>query len=130
MVTDQAESPGGRAATFIAKAQGGYYMVTGVWPLVSGGSFQAVTGFKEDFWLAQTVGVLLAISGAVLILSARARRLTTEIKLMGTLQASALMVVDVYCVFQPRTTWSYLLDAVVELGIVIAWCTLGLMRNK
>ncbi|MDF3058886.1 MAG: hypothetical protein K0R17_3101 [Rariglobus sp.] len=106
----------------VAKAQGWFYLVSGAWPWISGESFQAVTGRKADFWLAQTVGLLLAITGVVLLLAARANRITREIMLLGALQAGALMVVDVYCVFQPRTTHSYLLDCVVELGIVIAWC--------
>jgi hypothetical protein len=105
----------------VAKLQGWYYAASGIWPLVSGGTFQAVTGPKADFWLAQTVGLLLAITGAVLILAARAGRVTPEIKLLGILQAAALALVDGYCVFQPRTTLSYLLDAVVELGLVAAW---------
>ena len=32
----------------LAYAQGGFYLVTGIWPLVSIGSFQRVTGPKVD----------------------------------------------------------------------------------
>jgi hypothetical protein len=118
-----------RALAWIARAQGWFYFATGIWPLISGDSFQVVTGWKADFWLAQTVGLLLAITGLVLVLAARAGRLTREIILLGALQAAALLAVDLYCVFQPRTTWSYLLDAVAELMIVIAWCIAGCMRK-
>lgn len=121
--------PRARARLGVARAQGWFYLLSGVWPLLSAGTFQAVTGYKADFWLAQTVGLLLAITGVVLILAARANRITREIKLLGALQAAALMAVDFYCVFQPRTTWSYLLDAGVELGFVIAWCLTGRMRE-
>jgi hypothetical protein len=41
-----------------ALLQGGYFLFTGIWPLVSRRTFEAVTGPKKDFWLAQTVGVL------------------------------------------------------------------------
>jgi len=118
-----------RVSTWIARLQGWFYLLSGIWPLISGHTFQAVTGYKADFWLAQTVGLLLAITGVVLILAARASRITREIKLLGTLQSAALMVVDLYCVSQPRTTWSYLLDAVVELGFVAGWCLSGLRRE-
>lgn len=96
-----------RRACILARIQGGFYLVTGLWPLVSGGTFQRVTGFKADFWLAQTVGLLLAVSGTVLLAAARARRVTREIGLLGALQAAVLAGVDLYGVYQPRTTRVY-----------------------
>jgi hypothetical protein len=44
----------------LAARQGVYYLLTGVWPLPSIGSFQRVTGPKTDLWLVRTVGVLVA----------------------------------------------------------------------
>lgn len=129
-MTDTKASSGIGVLRFTARAQGWFYLVSGLWPIFSGDSFQEVTGRKADFWLAQTVGLLLAITGVVLILATRAGRITREIMLLGALQAAALTVVDVYCVFQPRTTRSYLFDAVVELGFVLAWCFAGLRRPK
>ncbi len=110
-----------RLAGRLARLQGGYYAVTGIWPLLSPGTFQGVTGVKLDFWLAQTVGLLLAVSGAVLLLAARGGRVTKELGLLGALQAAVLAGVDVSCVTQPRTTPAYLLDAIVEAGIVAGW---------
>jgi hypothetical protein len=49
--------------------QSGYYVATGVWPLLNRQSFEAITGRKVDFWLVQTVGVTLAAIGAGLSLS-------------------------------------------------------------
>jgi hypothetical protein len=98
--------------------------------LLSGGTFQAVTGYKTDFWLAQTVGLLLAASGVVLILAANANRITREIALLAALQAAVLMVVDLYCVTQPHTTRSYLLDAIVEGGLLVAWLASGSLRSR
>ena len=105
----------------LARFQGGYYLLTGIWPLVSPGTFQTVTGLKLDFWLAQTVGLLLAVFGAVLLLAARGGRLTKELGLLGALLAAVLAWVDVLCVLQPRTTPAYLLDAALEAGIVVGW---------
>jgi hypothetical protein len=34
--------------------QGIYYLLTGLWPLVSIGTFQMVTGEKTDVWLVHT----------------------------------------------------------------------------
>ncbi len=110
-----------RGASVLSQVQGWFYLVTGIWPLLAGTSFQRVTGFKVDFWLAQTVGVLLAISGLILILAGRRGRVTPEIKLMALLQAGSLAVADVYCIQKPNTTPVYLVDALAEIGLVIAW---------
>src|SRR4051812_49455177 len=74
----------------LAQAQGWFYIVTGIWPVLSGRSFQAVTGFKTDFWLAQTVGLLLAVSGAVLVRAAQKNRVTPGIILLAPGQAAGL----------------------------------------
>ena len=105
----------------LAQLQGWFYVLTGLWPVFHGYSFQLITGFKADFWLAQTVGLLLAASGTVLVLAAGARRLTRELALLGGLQALALAGVDFYCVRLPNTTPVYLVDAVAELALVTGW---------
>lgn len=110
-----------RLADRLARFQGWFYLTTGLWPLGSPGTFQRVTGTKLDFWLAQTVGLLLAAFGAVLLLAARGGRLTKELALLGALQAAVLAGVDLYCVAQPRTTPAYLLDGVLEAGLVAGW---------
>jgi hypothetical protein len=109
------------ALRILGCAQGAFYAITGIWPLLSPYSFQVVTGFKEDFWLAQTVGALLAVTGAVLFSAGRARRITAEIALLGGGLAFVLGVVDVLCVAAPRTTRVYWLDAIAEFSLVIAW---------
>lgn len=55
----------------LATGQGLYFLVTGIWPLVHIKSFQWVTGPKVDLWLVKTVGVLIAVMGAVLTLAGR-----------------------------------------------------------
>ncbi|MFT3781666.1 MAG: hypothetical protein QM790_06570 [Nibricoccus sp.] len=110
-----------RFARILARSQGWFYLATGAWPLVNGETFQWVTGFKADFWLAQTVGALLCCSGGVLILAARFNRLTPEIALLGITQAIALSAIDVYTMNLPRTTYIYLIDAVAEAALVAAW---------
>lgn len=118
-----------RALALLAQGQGAFYLLSGLWPLLSPGSFQAVTGPKEDFWLAQTVGLLLVVVGTVLLLAGRSRRITREIVLLAAGSALVLGMVDVFCVFAPRTTRAYWLDAVVEFAIAGAWGVLVVKRR-
>lgn len=111
-----------RGTSWLCHLQGGYYAITGVWPLVHPDTFEAVTGAKRDFWLAQTVGMLLAVTGFALISASWARRITPEISAIAIGQAAGLGIFDLITLREPRTATVYLADAVVEMVIVLAWC--------
>lgn len=95
--------------------------MTGVWPVLHLPSFLAVTGPKTDLWLVQTVGALLAVFGAVLMMAAARRRLTPEWRVLAAAMAGVLATVDIVFVTRDVIPPIYLADAVVELLIVAAW---------
>jgi hypothetical protein len=105
----------------VARAQGLYFLATGIWPLVSRRSFERVTGPKADFWLAQTVGVLVATIGGALLLAERRNRITREVELLAAASAGGLGVVDVVFSLRGRISKIYLLDAAVEAAFVAGW---------
>ena len=105
----------------LAKGQGLYYLATGVWPLVSMRTFEAVTGPKTDKWLVKTVGVLVAVIGGVLLLGGRRRRVEPETALLAAGSAAGLAVIDTVYPLRGRISKIYLLDAVVEVVLVGAW---------
>jgi len=113
-------APGNWSAR-LALAQGIFYFITGIWPLLHLASFEAVTGPKTDDWLVQTVGALLATFGAVLALAGLRRRLTSEWRLLAAGFALVLALVDIVFVIPPV----YLADAAVELPLVLAWIWAG-----
>jgi hypothetical protein len=102
-------------------AQGIYYLATGVWPFVSPGTFQAVTGPKVDFWLVKTVGALVGVVGGVLALAALRKRVTPEIRLLGAGSALALAGVGLGYSAKGRISKVYAVDGVAELGIAGGW---------
>src|SRR2546423_6909882 len=106
-----------RVATF----QGTYFLATGVWPLLSRRTFERVTGPKSDFWLAQTVGVLVATVGGVLLVGAKQKRITAELQLLGAGSAAGLALVDAIFAFRGRISKVYLIDAVIEAAVVASW---------
>ena len=108
-------------AARLATLQGLYFLVTGIWPLASRESFERVTGPKADFWLAQTVGILVASIGSVLLLGARRRRVNVELEVLGAASAVGLGLVDVVFALRGRIAKVYLLDAAIEGAIAVGW---------
>jgi hypothetical protein len=105
----------------LAAGQGAYFLVTGLWPLVSLRTFYAVTGPKRDGWLVQTVGSMIACVGSTLLLGARRPSVSPEIRWLGASSAAALMAVDMVFVSRRRIPRIYLADAVAELGLLAGW---------
>jgi hypothetical protein len=105
----------------IAVLQGWYFLATGVWPLLSRRSFEGVTGRKRDFWLAQTVGILVAGIGSAILQAERRGRITPEIELLGIASAAGLGLADVMFVGRGRISKVYLLDALTEAALVAGW---------
>jgi len=102
-------------------AQGIYYVLTGLWPLISISTFQLVTGHKTDLWLVQTVGVLVAVIGATLCVAGYRRQGSPEIFFLALGSALGLASVDILFVLQRQISPIYLLDAVIEIGLVALW---------
>ena len=130
---DVAESTGGRAfdcrqegrgerwLRWVAKVQGLFYFVTGVWPIIHLRSFFAVTGPKTEYWLVQTFGAVLAVIGIALFLAARRGAVSVEVCTVGAGTAAILGVCDVVFVGQRAIGPVYLLDAAAEAMLVAAW---------
>ena len=129
MATLTHTDPGTRTepGTTVAAVQGFFYLATGVWPLVHIDSFMAVTGPKTDLWLVYTVGVLVAVVGAVLILAARSGRTTPEVALLAVGCALGLAGIDVVFVSRGVIDPIYLADAAVEVTLAAWW---GLDRAR
>lgn len=104
----------------IALTQGGFYFLTGIWPIISIKTFQMVTGPKNDLWLVKTVGVLIAVIGAALLLAGYKGEIVPSTILLAVGSAVVLTGVDVIYVTKRIIAPIYLLDAFVEL-LLIAW---------
>ncbi|HEX2227469.1 MAG TPA: hypothetical protein VHM64_10025 [Candidatus Binatia bacterium] len=124
------ESSNSRAEQALSVSQGAYYLITGAWPLVSMRTFESVTGRKRDRWLAKTVGMLVGVVGAALILAARDRNLSEEAQLLGTGCAAGLAAIDLIYVANGRIAPIYLLDAAAEIALVNLWTGVRVKRRR
>jgi hypothetical protein len=105
----------------LALTQGLFYLATGIWPLIDIVSFQLVTGPKTDLWLVRTVGVLVAVVGAVLLFGYRSRRLSDELIVLAIGCALGLAAIDLVYSLSGRISQVYLVDAAAEIGLAGLW---------
>jgi hypothetical protein len=106
-------------ARVVLAIQGALYVLTGLWPLFHYPSFEAVTGPKVDVWLVHTVGLLLAVIGAVLLAGLRRRPLDLLLVALAIGTALSLGLIEVFYVAAGRISMIYLADAVLEFAFAI-----------
>lgn len=111
-----------------ALGQGVYYILTGVWPLISMSTFLRVTGPKYDLWLVNTVGILVLVSGLVIFLAALRWKVTNEILLLAVGSALGLCAIDIIYVSIERILPIYLADATAEIILVVLY-TASILRR-
>jgi hypothetical protein len=102
----------------VLRAQGAYYIATGVLPFISRRAFEALTGPKREWWLVQTVGALVTVIGGALVLSAARGRAQPELFFLAGGSAASLAGIDIVYVAKRRIAPTYLVDAAIELGLL------------
>jgi hypothetical protein len=118
----------------VAIIHGIYFLVTGLWPLISIRTFQIVTGPKTDLWLVKTVGAVIAVIGLTILVAALnfspgpeaaaangTANLNFPIFLLAVASCLALCVVDINYSVKGVISKIYLLDAAIEICLVAGW---------
>ncbi len=108
----------------VALAQGSFYLLTGLWPVLGVRSFQRLTGPKTDVWLVKTVGLLTTAVGAVLVLGANDTD-DSRLAALGAAAAAALAGIDLTYVSKRVISRVYLGDAAAQLAFVFGWIAAG-----
>ncbi len=109
-----------RSAT-VARLQGSFYVVSGLWPLLHIRSFEAVAGPKTDKWLVRTVSGLLITIGVIQSLTPDNPQGAVTAKRLGIGTATTLATIDLVYVAKRRISGIYLLDAAIELWWIRQW---------
>jgi len=113
----------------VAAAHGIYYVVTGVWPILSLGTFEAVSGPKTEDWLVRTVGVVLTIVGLTLISAALKNDLGAPVRVLAIGSAASLAFVDFFYALRGVIWPIYMLDGVGEVLLIAMWAA-ALIRDR
>ena len=112
--------------SFLPLAQGFYYVVAGIWPVVSIRTFEAISGPKTDDWLVQTMGLLIAVIGGILLAAGFRRAMTLEIGLLAAGSAAALGGAGSFFALRHVIWPIYLVDGFIELVLIALWIAAGL----
>lgn len=103
------------------RVQGGYYFITGVWPLVHLPSFLLLTGPKADIWLVKTIALMFIAIGSSLWVRPS--------PVLSLISVAALAYAEVYYAGMGRISTVYLADAVVQVLLLI-WVCAGLIARR
>lgn len=125
-----AEARADRRRAGLALGQGVFYLATGLWPILSLGTFERVTGPKTDRWLVKTVAVLVSVIGMVLLVAGRRRRVSDEVVLLAVGSAAGLASIDSIYSLRGRIAMVYLLDALAELVLIAGWVSAARGRRR
>lgn len=139
--TDRDQDPSDRSAASATAAarrlrlllslQSAYFIGSGLWPWIHYASFEAITGAKTDDWLVLTVGLLLAVIGAVLLAGARQRAALGITSALALGSAGAMAVADIGFALNGTVDSIYLVDGAVQCGWIVAvgWASAHAARD-
>lgn len=105
----------------IARAQGVFNVLNGLWPLVHMSSFETVFGPKTDRWLVRTVGGLLLANGIAQLRTGNGKSDVQQAGRIGLGTAATLTTIDLVYVGNGTLSRMYLLDAAAELLWITLW---------
>ena len=105
----------------LARAHALFNVGGGLWPLLSMGTFEAVTGPKTDRWLVRTVAGLMVANGLAQWRAGTSPDGLAGARRVGVGTAATLAAVDLVYAPRHRISRVYLLDAALECGWVLAW---------
>ena len=105
----------------VLKLQAGYFLVTGLWPLIHYRSFEWISGPKKDDWLVKTLSVFILAAAAALIAGlSRGTAPSDETRTLALGSAAALGGASAWYVLRGRIRPTYLADAATEAALIAA----------
>ncbi len=102
----------------VLRVQGTYYVVSGLFPLISMKGFERLTGTKFDRWLVQMVGLLAISIGAATIVAGWDENRNGSAIVLSVSSALSFAAIDTVHAVRGRISPIYLIDAAIEVAIL------------
>jgi hypothetical protein len=113
-----------KSHNYLLTAQGAYYLITAIWPLVDIDSFLFVTGPKTDIWLVKTVGALLIPVSLTMLAGIRSRKTATPSVVLASTTALVFLIIDFHYSLTGVIGRVYMIDGVLQLFFLVMWSVL------
>ena len=110
--------------------QGFYYLVTGLWSIISIESFSSFTKYQGDYFLKHTNGILFFTLGILFIYSVFKQELIKQIPFFAFLTALGVMVVEVYYLPKIGNPFPFWIDFGIEGVIVVSFLMLFAVKRR
>ncbi len=111
--------PRDRVRRWLLIAQGSYYLLTGLWPLVHFASFAQAVALRINAFQAQSFGAVLIVIGACLIEAARRGPPDAFATLLGAAVAAAIAVVDLVWLPRLGVSSGLWIDLLIEVAFAL-----------
>jgi hypothetical protein len=98
-----------------------YYLLSSAWPLINIESFMSVTGAKQDIWLVKTFSLLIVCVSLTLFVYLFLKEHSLSVIFLSLMVPAVLAAVDIYYSLNGIISKIYLVDALINLAILIAW---------
>ena len=99
--------------------QGGYYLLTGLWPLIHFGSFADAVALVINPFQAQVFGAVIAVVGGSLIEAARRGPPAAATTALGITVAGAIALVGLLWLPRQAASSALWLDLAVEVAFAV-----------
>jgi hypothetical protein len=101
--------------------QSGYYLLTGLWPLLHMSSFMEITENTTDPLLVKTIGILLVCAAITFLISLYNNENSAAVVFLSVSSAIGLLSIDIYYNLTDEISTLYLIDAALQLILLEAW---------
>ncbi len=115
---------------YVLLFQGTYYSIMGLWSILSIETFSAFTGYRGDFFLKHTAGLLFSVLGAMFLYFARKNQMLKPLGVFGLLIALGVMAVEVYYLPSIGNPLPFRIDFGLEGIVTVAYLLLFILKPK
>jgi len=114
----------------VGLAQGLYYFVTGLWPLLSFATYQSMTGIAATGGMAQMFGVSLVIMAIVIAMASIRQAVSLEILVLAVGSGAVIALAEFVLVAQRILPKVYLIDMVARIVLIGLWVSAWTIRRR